>query len=117
MVYKEIVYETKGAVALITLNRPNKLNAWTPNMCEEQADAISKANEDSSIGSIVMTGAGRGFCAGADVGDTFQTRLGGEDPGNDTVGGSGGMPPHRRGRGQDGVLGYLYRAGVVGRGL
>jgi len=92
MVYKEIVYETKGAVALITLNRPNKLNAWTPNMCEEQADAISKANKDSSIGSIVMTGAGRGFCAGADIGDTFETRLEGEDPGNDTVGGSGGMP-------------------------
>ena len=92
MVYKEIVYETKGAVALITLNRPNKLNAWTPSMCEEQADAISKANEDNSIGSIVMTGAGRGFCAGADIGDTFQTRLEGEDPGNDTAGGSGGMP-------------------------
>ena len=92
MKYEEIIYETKGNVALITLNRPDKLNAWTPKMCEEQADAIETANADNEVGSIVMTGAGRGFCAGADIGDTFQTRLDGEDPGNDTAGGSGGMP-------------------------
>ncbi len=92
MEYEEIIYETKDAVALITLNRPDKLNAWTPRMCEEQAHAIEQANADSSIGSIIMTGAGRGFCAGADIGGTFQTRLDGEDPGNDTAGGSGGMP-------------------------
>jgi len=92
MNYEEIIYETKGSVALITLNRPDKLNAWTPRMCEEQADAIEKANQDKSVGAIIMTGAGRGFCAGADIDDTFQTRLDGEDPGNDTAGGSGGMP-------------------------
>ena len=92
MEYQEIKYETKKDVALVTLNRPDKLNAWTPRMCEEQVDAIRKANEDKSVGAIIMTGAGRGFCAGADIGDTFQTRLDGEDPGNDTVGGSGGMP-------------------------
>ena len=92
MTYKEIIYETKGNVALITLDRPDKLNAWTPSMCEEQAHAIQVANDNNSIGTIVMTGAGRGFCAGADIGDTFQTRLDGEDPGNDTAGGSGGMP-------------------------
>ena len=92
MNYEEIIYETKGSVALITLNRPDKLNAWTPRMCEEQAGAIEKANQDKSVGAIVMTGAGRGFCAGADIDDTFQTRLDGEDPGNDTAGGSGGMP-------------------------
>tara|TARA_B100001013_G_scaffold69859_1_gene36727 strand:- start:458 stop:1258 length:801 start_codon:yes stop_codon:yes gene_type:complete len=90
--YREIKYETKKNVALVTLNRPDKLNAWTPRMCEEQVDAIKKANEDKSVGAIIMTGAGRGFCAGADIGDTFKTRLDGEDPGNDTVGGSGGMP-------------------------
>ena len=92
MQYSQIIYETSGAVATITLNRPEKLNAWTPQMCEEQAQAIEQANNDKSIGAIIMTGAGRGFCAGADVGDTFQTRLDGEDPGNDTKGGSGGMP-------------------------
>ena len=92
MDYQEIIYGTKDACALITLNRPKKLNAWTPRMCEEQVDAIRKANEDNSIGAIIMTGSGRGFCSGADIGDTFQTRIDGEDPGNDTVGGSGGMP-------------------------
>ena len=92
MGYQEIIYETKNNIALITLNRPDKLNAWTPLMCEEQVDAIKRANEDRTIGAIIMTGAGRGFCAGADIGDTFQTRLDGEDPGKDTVGGSGGMP-------------------------
>ena len=44
MEYEEIIYETKGTVALITLNRPDKLNAWTPRMCEEQAHAIEQAN-------------------------------------------------------------------------
>ena len=92
MKYSQIVYEVKGSVALIILNRPSRLNAWTPRMCEEQADAIKRANEDSKIGSIIMTGAGRGFCSGADIEDTFQTRIDGEDPGNDTASGSGGMP-------------------------
>ena len=92
MEYSQILYETKGPVALITLNRPEKLNAWTPTMCEEQAQAIERANKDKSVGAIIMTGAGRGFCAGADDQDTFQTRIDGEDPGNDTAGGSGGMP-------------------------
>ena len=71
MNYEEIIYETKGSVALITLNIPDKLNAWTPRMCEEQADAIEKANQDKSVGAIIMTGAGRGFCAGADIDETF----------------------------------------------
>ena len=71
MEYQQIIYETKDNVAFITLNRPEKLNAWTPRMCEEQADAIDKANKDESVGAIIMTGAGRGFCAGADIGYTF----------------------------------------------
>ena len=53
---------------------------------------INKANEDKSIGAIVMTGEGKGFCAGADIEETFQTRIDGNDPGNDTQSGSGGMP-------------------------
>lgn len=77
---------------MITLQRPERLNAWTPTMAEEQARAIVAANDDPSIGAIVMTGAGRGFCAGADMDATFRTRLDGSDPGNDTAGGVGGMP-------------------------
>jgi enoyl-CoA hydratase/carnithine racemase len=79
-------------VALITLNRPDKLNAWTPRMAAEQADAIGRANAAARIGAIVMTGAGRGFCAGADMQDTFQKRIDGTDPGGNTAAGQGGMP-------------------------
>ena len=45
MTYAQITYETRGAVALVTLARPEKLNAWTPRMSTEQADAIARANE------------------------------------------------------------------------
>ena len=89
--YESIKYERRGAVALITLDRPDRLNAWTPGMASEQADAIRTANQDDEVGAIVMTGAGRGFCAGADIRDTFKSRLDGTDPGGDSEE-SGGMP-------------------------
>ena len=92
MPYELITCERRGAVALITLNRPDRLNAWTPQMASEQADAIRAANEDGEVGAIVMTGAGRGFCAGADMHDTFKARLDGGDPAGDGDR-SGGMPP------------------------
>jgi len=92
MSYQTILYEARGNVALMTLNRPEKLNAWTPHMAAEQAAAIERANADREIGAIVVTGAGRGFCAGADMEATFKTRLEGSDPGANTAGGQGGMP-------------------------
>src|SRR5262249_4795125 len=92
MAYSLITYERRDAVALLTLNRPEKLNAWTPAMAVEQAHAIEAANADPAIGAIVMTGAGRGFCAGPDMEATFKSRIDGVDPGEDTASGSGGMP-------------------------
>ena len=92
MTYETIRYEARGNVALITLNRPEKLNAWTPRMAAEQAAAIEDANTRPEIGAIVFTGAGRGFCAGADMEATFKSRLDGVDPGADTAAGQGGMP-------------------------
>jgi enoyl-CoA hydratase/carnithine racemase len=89
--YETITYERRDALALITLNRPDRLNAWTPQMASEQAAAIRAANADEAVGAIVMTGAGRGFCAGADMRDTFRKRLDGVDPAGDG-GTSGGMP-------------------------
>lgn len=92
MSYEQIEYEVRGDVAWVTLNRPDRLNAWTPHMATELADAFEAANRDSAVGAIVMTGAGRGFCAGADMSDTFQTRISGKDPGANTAEGDGGMP-------------------------
>ena len=94
MNFTTIKYEKKDKTALLTLNRPEKLNAWTPLMAEELAKAIEDANTDKSIGAIVMTGAGKGFCAGADIEETFQTRIDGKDPGKNTQSGQGGMPKH-----------------------
>jgi enoyl-CoA hydratase/carnithine racemase len=67
----EVLVEQRGDVLLLTLNRPDKLNAWHPGMGRTLMAAISEANADPSIGAIVMTGAGRGFCAGADVSAVF----------------------------------------------
>ena len=92
MGYETIVAEAHGPVALLTLNRPDRRNAWTPQMAAELADAIARANDDDAVGAIVVTGAGGGFCAGADMEETFQSRIEGRDPGADTAEGSGGMP-------------------------
>jgi enoyl-CoA hydratase/carnithine racemase len=90
--YDTIRFEPAGDVATIVLDRPERMNAWTPHMAEELADAIGRANDDPMIAAIVLRGEGRGFCAGADMDEVFQTRIDGTDPGADTAGGSGGMP-------------------------
>lgn len=78
MDYEQIRYEVRDGVAVITLNRPERRNAWTPRMDVEKFDAVSRANEDDAVGAIVVTGAGKGFCAGADMG-AFDAQLeGGE---------------------------------------
>ena len=65
--YKEILYSVEDAILTITLNRPDKLNAFTGTMMNEMIDAFQRANKDDAIRCIIVTGAGRGFCAGADL--------------------------------------------------
>lgn len=67
MGYQDILYETDGPVLTITLNRPDKLNAYTAVMGRELEDAFLRADADDDIRAIIVTGAGRGFCAGADI--------------------------------------------------
>ena len=66
--YEQILCELKDGVATVTLNRPERLNAWTAQMAAEVRDAITGAGADPEARVIVVTGAGRGFCAGADMG-------------------------------------------------
>ena len=66
--YESISYEVDDPVAVITLNRPEHLNAWTTGMDAEVRDAMQRANGDRRVVGIILTGAGRGFCAGADMG-------------------------------------------------
>ncbi len=67
MEYQQIIYTKADRIATVTLNRPSRLNAWTPLMAEEVRDAMYRAAEDDGVRAIILTGAGRGFCAGADM--------------------------------------------------
>ena len=67
MNYERILYEVADAIATITLNRPDKLNAYTPEMGEEIVDAFRCARDDAAVRVVILTGAGKAFCAGVDL--------------------------------------------------
>jgi enoyl-CoA hydratase/carnithine racemase len=89
---EQIAYEVVERIATITLDRPDQLNAFTAQMADELIAAFDRADSDDDVRVVVVTGRGRGFCAGADLsagGGTFDPELAGDDPGDDPVG------PHR----------------------
>jgi enoyl-CoA hydratase/carnithine racemase len=67
MSYETLLYERDGPLAIVTLNRPEKLNAYTAAMGAELEDAFSRVDADDDVRVVIVTGAGRGFCAGADI--------------------------------------------------
>jgi enoyl-CoA hydratase/carnithine racemase len=72
--YEQITYEVAEGVLTLTLNRPEKLNAFTRVMMDEMIDAFDRADADDDVRAVIVTGAGRAFCAGADLasgGDSF----------------------------------------------
>ncbi|MEZ5260911.1 MAG: crotonase/enoyl-CoA hydratase family protein [Acidimicrobiales bacterium] len=82
MAYDTILYEVSDRILTITLNRPERLNAFTEHMRAEMTDALDRADADDEVRAIIVTGAGRGYCAGADLergGDTFNYDAAGGD--------------------------------------
>src|SRR3954469_7544788 len=76
MEYTQIAYEVADRIATITLDRPHALNAYTDRMRDELVDAFDRIDADDGVRVVIVTGRGRGFCAGADLssgGDTFDT--------------------------------------------
>ena len=90
MNFEQILYEKDGPILTITLNRPDKLNAFTGQMMQEIIEAMDAADADDEVRAIVFTGAGRGFCAGADLSagkDTFNNDAPGKQSGLQRDGG------------------------------
>ena len=86
--YKNILYDSRDGIATITLHRPEKLNAYTLEMGEEVVRAFREAHDDATVRAVILTGSGRGFCAGVDLehlkthqseGNTSGPKLGEED--------------------------------------
>ena len=67
MDYNTLTYAVSEGILTLTLNRPDQLNSFTLEMAQELVDAFNRASEDDSVGAIVVTGAGRAFCAGMDL--------------------------------------------------
>ncbi|MBW1711242.1 MAG: enoyl-CoA hydratase/isomerase family protein [Deltaproteobacteria bacterium] len=107
MRYEELIYSVEdGNIAVITLNRPHAMNALTHQTHAELGHAIGEANLDEKIRVIIITGTGRGFCAGDDVKNIFL----GEGPGGGTAGGNAAQ------RYRETQLGYLQGQKMVGGG-
>ena len=70
--YQQILYAKDGSVATVTLNRPEKLNAYSEHMVHEILAALADARDDDEIRAVIITGAGRGFCSGGDISRDFQ---------------------------------------------
>ncbi len=77
MEYENVLIEQRGSVTVLTLNRPERLNAWNNPMMFELKDAVERANADPATSAIVFTGVGRAYCSGADIGGWAQQIAGG----------------------------------------
>ncbi len=95
MAYETVLYNVAERVCTITLNRPDRLNAWTRQMHFDLKDAMHTAGADPEVRAIILTGAGRGFCAGADMGGL--QAIG--------AGGGAGAAPDRSSKAQEGLPG------------
>jgi enoyl-CoA hydratase/carnithine racemase len=108
--FEQIETDLSERILTVTLNRPARLNAWTPTMARELIEAFDRADADDEVRAVIVTGAGRAFCAGADLaggGETFAGRGGAlveKEPGADGRAGAEG-PSGSEGRPTDGLDG------------
>ena len=79
--YEQITYDVNDSVATLTMNRPDRLNAFTGIMLSEMLDALDRVDADDNVRALIVTGAGRGFCAGADLSGGEKTFSSGVKPG------------------------------------
>ncbi len=107
MKLEQTKFEVEGGVGLITLNRPERMNAFTPRMMEELVQLFATADRDDAVRAVVVTGSGRAFCAGADLGGggaTFDSGARGMDP---------GLSGHRDGGGRVALAAFSCRKPVI----
>ena len=76
MSYETLIIEKEDGIATITLNRPEVMNAWNPQMASEASEAIESMDRDDAVKVVVLTGAGKAFSSGADVGRLKETAEG-----------------------------------------
>jgi enoyl-CoA hydratase/carnithine racemase len=79
--YEMIRYDVREGIATIAFDRPEKLNAYTPEMGDEIVAAFERARDDQDVRVVILTGEGRAFCAGVDL-DTFKAHMAGENRGS-----------------------------------
>jgi len=108
----EALYQVTNHVATITLNRPDKLNAWTPTMDSEVRSHMAEAERDDEVRVIVLTGAGRGFCAGADISLLSSVASQGIQSDQDATARLGGSSPQKLGNLPDFEKKYSYFLGI-----
>jgi enoyl-CoA hydratase/carnithine racemase len=101
--FAEIRYEVADGIATITLDRPDKLNAFTGRMMWELLEAFDRVDTDDEVRAVIVTGSGRAFCAGADLSagaGTFDAKAAGPDVGVGDEGGTAGDSIPRDGGGR-----------------
>jgi len=108
----ETIYEVANRVATITLNRPEKLNAWTATIDSEVRSHMAEAERDDQVRVIVLTGAGRGFCAGADMSLLTSVASQGIQSDQDAAARLGGSSPQKPGIPPDFQKKYSYFLGI-----
>jgi len=111
MEFQEIIYDVRDKIATITLNRPDKLNAWTFKMESEYRHAMADAEKREDVRVIVVTGAGRGFCAGADMG-LLTSLQGGDIDTSDLKDSAEAMPGAHPDTREDFQKQYSFPAGI-----